>query len=94
MAKLPKLSEHQGVVIEVDGASIGVVNPQGKIKTLSTVCPHAACDVEWNDSEKTWDCPCHGSRFKADGSLLQGPAVRGLDPVKAEIEGDQITLKK
>ena len=42
-------------------------------------CPHLGCALRWNRTERTWDCPCHGSRFTRDGQLLDGPADKGLD---------------
>lgn len=50
----------------------------GILHALSSVCPHRGCDVEWNGEEKVWDCPCHGSRFAPDGSILRGPAAQPL----------------
>jgi Rieske Fe-S protein len=50
------------------------------------VCPHLGCVVHWNGAERSWDCPCHGSRFDArDGHRLNGPADRGLSPVAAPV---------
>jgi nitrite reductase/ring-hydroxylating ferredoxin subunit len=53
----------------------------GKITMVSPVCTHLGCLVHWNSSERTWDCPCHGSRFKPDGKVLAGPAESPLEPV-------------
>jgi glycine/D-amino acid oxidase-like deaminating enzyme len=49
-----------------------------KVHNLSKVCPHLGCIVAWNSTEETWDCPCHGSRFSADGRVYQGPANSNL----------------
>jgi len=49
------------------------------VHELSAVCPHLGCIVQWNDAEKSWDCPCHGSRFNAEGSVINGPAIQGLE---------------
>jgi Rieske Fe-S protein len=60
----------------------------GKVTELTAVCPHLQCIVQWNNAEKTWDCPCHGSRFHADGQVINGPANINLAPAeegKAEV---------
>jgi nitrite reductase/ring-hydroxylating ferredoxin subunit len=54
---------------------------QGVISRRSAVCPHAGCIVAWNDIEKSWDCPCHGSRYDAHGRVFSGPARADLGPV-------------
>lgn len=51
----------------------------GQLHTRSAVCPHLGCVVGWNHAEKTWDCPCHGSRFNAHGEVINGPSPRNLD---------------
>jgi Rieske Fe-S protein len=51
---------------------------QGALHKCSAVCPHLGCIVNWNHVEKTWDCPCHGSRFDPYGKVLNGPANVGL----------------
>lgn len=50
----------------------------GQIHTFSAVCPHLGCVVQWNPTEKTWDCPCHGSRFDKEGSVINGPSNQNL----------------
>lgn len=53
--------------------------PDGVVHRCSAVCPHLKGVVRWNDLEKTWDCPCHGSRFSAEGKVIMGPAVSDLE---------------
>jgi len=52
----------------------------GAVHAVSPLCTHMGCTVTWNTAETTWDCPCHGSRFTCDGAVIQGPAVKDLEP--------------
>jgi nitrite reductase/ring-hydroxylating ferredoxin subunit len=53
---------------------------RGTLHKCSAICPHLGCIVHWNQTEKTWDCPCHGSRFDPFGKVINGPANTGLGP--------------
>lgn len=55
---------------------------QGTVHEMLAVCPHLGCIVHWNNVDKTWDCPCHGSRFDCRGTVINGPANQGLSEVK------------
>ncbi|HHX82496.1 MAG TPA: Rieske 2Fe-2S domain-containing protein [Pseudomonadaceae bacterium] len=48
------------------------------MQIVSAVCPHLGCIVHWNGIERSWDCPCHGSRFSIEGTVLEGPAQSNL----------------
>ena len=61
------------------------VDTDGHAHEMSAVCPHLGCVVQWNGAEKTWDCPCHGSRFTAEGRALHGPANRDLARVEQRV---------
>ena len=52
---------------------------EGAVHEMSAVCPHLGCIVSWNPTERTWDCPCHGSRFDCRGKVINGPANRDLE---------------
>ncbi len=68
-----------GAIMRAGMSKISVHRDEaGNVHRLSAVCPHLGCIVGWNSSEQTWDCPCHGSRFSAKGSVYQGPANSDL----------------
>ena len=67
---------------QLDGQKVAAYRDEaGTLHATSARCTHLGCLVTWNTAERTWDCPCHGSRFDIDGRVVQGPAVRPLDPV-------------
>ena len=78
---LEQLEPGEGTVIRRGAQNIAVYkDPDGSLRSLSAVCTHLACIVHFNNAERSWDCPCHGSRFDLDGKVLQGPAVDPLEP--------------
>ena len=69
----------QADVINYHGKRAGAYRaPDGTLHVVSLRCPHLGCSLEWNPEEKTWDCPCHGSRFAPDGHCLSNPADTGI----------------
>ncbi|HEY8159671.1 MAG TPA: FAD-dependent oxidoreductase [Methylobacter sp.] len=69
----------EGKVIEKDGEKLAVYKDENGVNHVcSAICTHLKCTVNWNPSEKSWDCPCHGSRFKTNGQVIEGPAVVDL----------------
>ncbi len=68
--------------VEHDGRKIGAYrDEEGALHMVSLTCPHLGCLLSWNPDERTWDCPCHGSRFDFDGNLLDGPAQDNVPPL-------------
>ncbi|MEJ7605151.1 MAG: FAD-dependent oxidoreductase [Bryobacteraceae bacterium] len=59
----------------------------GELHEFSAICPHLGCVVDWNATESTWDCPCHGSRFDTNGCVINGPANTDLSPTDDNDEG-------
>jgi glycine/D-amino acid oxidase-like deaminating enzyme/nitrite reductase/ring-hydroxylating ferredoxin subunit len=69
----------EGRVVRLDGELVAVARDAGgALHAVAAVCTHLGCIVSWNPAETSWDCPCHGSRFAVDGTVIQGPAVRDL----------------
>jgi len=79
---LEEMPAGEGRVLHVDGEHRAVHRTaEGRLVTLSAVCPHLKCLVQWNPAAHTWDCPCHGSRFDVQGRVIEGPALEGLEPL-------------
>jgi glycine/D-amino acid oxidase-like deaminating enzyme/nitrite reductase/ring-hydroxylating ferredoxin subunit len=77
--KFSEVKNGQGKIMMIDGEKYGVYRDEsGKLHVVSAVCTHLACIVEWNNAERSWDCPCHGSRFTYEGKVIEGPAMYDL----------------
>lgn len=73
------LRNGEGALVQADGRKVAVYRDEdGKLHAMSPVCRHMKCIVEWNAADRTWDCPCHGSRYDAYGHVINGPAKKNL----------------
>jgi Rieske Fe-S protein len=74
----------EGAIVEVGGKKVAAYRDEtGELVTLAPKCKHMGCTVGWNHHAKTWDCPCHGSRYDTRGAVINGPTRHPLDPVDA-----------
>ncbi len=80
---LSALAHGEAKVVKYEGETVALYKDEaGSIHALNPVCTHAKCIVAWNGAEKTWDCPCHGARFSAEGEVLTGPARKALEKIE------------
>ncbi|RPE14352.1 FAD-dependent oxidoreductase [Chitinophaga lutea] len=85
LLQLADLAPDEAKIVQYEGKKLAIYkDAAGQIHAVSPNCTHLQCDVKWNTSEQSWDCPCHGSRFDADGYVLTGPADRDLERVAIE----------
>jgi len=90
ISDLDQIEKEEGKLAEVDGDACAVFRDKsGALHFMNAKCTHMGCHVQWNPSEKSWDCPCHGSRFDALGKVLIGPALKDLEPINTESEHDK-----
>jgi glycine/D-amino acid oxidase-like deaminating enzyme/nitrite reductase/ring-hydroxylating ferredoxin subunit len=74
----------EGQVVEHRGKTVAAYRDEnGQLTLRSAICTHMGCRVDWNETEHTWDCPCHGSRFKPKGEVLSGPAESPLPEIES-----------
>lgn len=77
--KLASLAPGDSAIVDSEGETVAAWrSPEGELFAVSSVCTHLGCKVHWNSVETSWDCPCHGSRFRPDGTVIEGPAIAPL----------------
>jgi glycine/D-amino acid oxidase-like deaminating enzyme/nitrite reductase/ring-hydroxylating ferredoxin subunit len=77
--KLSELKPGDSAILDAEGETLAAYRAHdGELFAVSPVCTHVGCKVHWNSVETTWDCPCHGSRFRPDGTVIEGPALSPL----------------
>ena len=84
-----ELAPGEGDIVTLDGDPVaGFRDDDGTLHAVSATCTHLGCRVSFNTAERSWDCPCHGSRFDIDGRVIQGPALHDLEARTPAAEGD------
>ncbi|MEO5969440.1 MAG: FAD-dependent oxidoreductase [Bdellovibrionia bacterium] len=79
LEKLKNIAPGEGCIVKKGLKQIAAYkNESGNLELFSAICPHLGCVVAWNTAEKSWDCPCHGSRFDCQGKVVEGPATADL----------------
>jgi glycine/D-amino acid oxidase-like deaminating enzyme/nitrite reductase/ring-hydroxylating ferredoxin subunit len=74
-----ELNAGEAAILKIDGDNVAAFRDEdGALHAVSAVCTHMGCLVGWNDTDRTWDCPCHGSRFELSGEVIHGPATQPL----------------
>lgn len=77
--KLASLAPGDSAIVEAEGESFAAFRAEdGELFAVSPICTHLGCKVHWNSVETSWDCACHGSRFRPDGTVIEGPALAPL----------------
>ncbi|WP_430697562.1 FAD-dependent oxidoreductase [Metabacillus mangrovi] len=83
--KISELREDEGALVTHQGQKAAAYkDTQGCVHLVDSTCTHLGCEVEWNSGERSWDCPCHGSRFTIDGEVMEGPADKPLEKLNPD----------
>ena len=82
---IESIEKNSGKIIKLNGKLVGIYKDENsKAHAISPICTHLGCLLKFNDLDKTWDCPCHGSRFDYNGKNLYNPAYKNLQIINIE----------
>lgn len=85
IGEIENIENDNGAIININGINVGIYkDTSGNIFSVKPVCSHLGCTLTWNNLDKTWDCPCHGSRFDYMGNNIYNPANKGLELINIE----------
>ena len=85
IGNIEEIENDNGAIIKINGENVGIYkDTSGNVYSVKPVCSHLGCTLTWNNLDKTWDCPCHGSRFDFKGNNLYDPANKGLELINIE----------
>ncbi len=80
---LAQIKNGEGKTVSLDGKTMSLYRDEsGKLFAVKSACTHMGGNVGWNETEKSWDCPCHGARFDIEGKVLNGPATLDLEKIE------------
>jgi glycine/D-amino acid oxidase-like deaminating enzyme/nitrite reductase/ring-hydroxylating ferredoxin subunit len=83
------IKKDESRLMKINGIRVGIYRDNdGVIHTVKSTCRHMGCQLYFNDAEKTWDCPCHGSRYDIDGNIIEGPATKPLHKFSKDSQND------
>ncbi len=83
--KISDINKEDAKIIEIDGKKVGIYkDKQGELYAVKPICSHLGCELSFNNLAKTWDCPCHGSRFDYKGNSVYSPSIKNLESWKIE----------
>ncbi|PZD96010.1 FAD-dependent oxidoreductase [Paenibacillus sambharensis] len=88
-----ELQKCEGAVVTMNGKRAGAYKDEnGNYHVVDTTCTHMGCELEWNNGERSWDCPCHGSRFSYTGDVIEGPATKALSKMDWPEDFEEIEI--
>lgn len=90
--KASEIADGDGHAFMVGRIPVAVARVAGELVVLRNECKHMGCETDFSDEISGWECPCHGSRYHANGDLMRGPAERGLDRLPFHVTDDEIVL--